>query len=591
MQQHCNCNLLIILLLLAFIGCNHDNQVSETIESAKYLLDAHPDSALSILDGIKDKETSWTRAQRMLFELVYAQAKNKAFIPFTSDSVVLEVADYYDCHGTANDRMLAYYMVGCTYRDLDDAPTAIKYLNQAAESVDASDKECDLLTLMRVHSQLGGLSQAVGDFDNALQEDLIAEKIAWQAGDTLSALQLKWTQSCSLFDSHLYQQSLSLLDSIEYFIRKYNYPISPDLLYPLRIEERFENSDVYGAGKLLESYETALGITPQSPDEDITNVGYYHLKGRYYNMVGLPDSAIYQFRRQLQSKKLNLLTKTGRLEVKENYYRGLLNAYSLKHQTDSIEKYAKLYCIFNDSTTLEHASENVINAQSLYNYSKAQEQAYMSEQATMRLRMILLIIITTSGVAISILWKIYRQRIENDRQEIILQNAEYAQLLQNFEKSTMELQLFKSDVEQYKKEKEAENDRLHKALSLYQADSSDLKVWDEERNILSCEVATHLHALSAKGKEATQDEFDRLLLIAESGLPHFFSLITDKEVCLSDKEIIVTTLVRFRFLSTEIAVLTNLSPQRITNLKSAINKKLFHSPGAKTLEKRLIAMK
>ena len=48
---------------------------------------------------------------------------------------------------------------------------------------------------------------------------------------------------------------------------------------------------------------------------------------------------------------------------------------------------------------------------------------------------------------------------------------------------------------------------------------------------------------------------------------------------------------RFQFIPSEIAVLTDHSSQRITNLKSTINKKLFGKQGAKTLEMHLLALK
>lgn len=581
-----------ILALCALIfACSHDKQADKVIDNALAVMEEDPDSALSLLNNIKGMKKEWPKSQRMRYELVYAQAQNKAFIPFTTDSVVLNVVNYYDNHGSDNERMLANYMVGCAYRDLGDAPTAIKYFNQAVKSSDISNKDCDLSTLMRIHSQMAELYHSVETYDNAWQEDLMAENIAWQICDTLSFLHLKWSRACSLFDAQCYDQSLCILDSIVSFVREHKFPISPDLLYPIRICERFENNDAFGAGRLLDSYEQALCITPQSPDEHITNIGYYHLKGRYYNMVGLPDSAIYMFHRQLESKKLDILSITEFLEIRENYYRGLLDAYSLKHQSDSMEKYARLYCQFNDSTSRVHASENVINAQSLYNYSKAQEEALVAQQKASQMRFLLFAFTIFALIAGFSLWLLYRKRIKHERQKQIEHNIEYQSLRQQFENSNQELQLYKTDAEQFKKAKETENEELRKALSLYQADNLELKDWNEERNILSCEVAEHLHALSAKGKQATQDEFEILKSISKSGFPSFFSKITEERAGLTDKEVIVCTLIRFRFIATEIAILTGLSPQRITNLKATINKKLFNTQGAKTLGRKLIVLR
>ena len=88
----------------------------------------------------------------MRYELVYAQAQNKAYVNFTTDSIVLSLVDYYGRHGNANEQMMANYMAGCAYRDLEDALSALKYLNLAVDAVDESDEDCDLNILKKLGS-------------------------------------------------------------------------------------------------------------------------------------------------------------------------------------------------------------------------------------------------------------------------------------------------------------------------------------------------------------------------------------------------------------------------------------------------------
>ena len=45
-------------------------------------------------------------------ELLRARAMNKAYEPFTTDSVMKEVASWYDRNGTPNERMEAHYLLG-----------------------------------------------------------------------------------------------------------------------------------------------------------------------------------------------------------------------------------------------------------------------------------------------------------------------------------------------------------------------------------------------------------------------------------------------------------------------------------------------
>ena len=110
------------LLILAFIlsSCI-DKHADSVIAEAQQLLNTKPDSALVVLDSIRGNKTDWPRSQQMRYELVYAQAQNKAYVNFTTDSIVLSLVDYYERHGNVNEQMMANYMAGCAYRDLEDA--------------------------------------------------------------------------------------------------------------------------------------------------------------------------------------------------------------------------------------------------------------------------------------------------------------------------------------------------------------------------------------------------------------------------------------------------------------------------------------
>ena len=115
------------LFILAFIlsSCT-DKHADSLIAEAQQLLNTKPDSALVVLDSIRGNKTDWPRSQQMRYELVYAQAQNKAYVNYTTDSIALELVDYYERHGNANQKMLAYYILGCEYRDLGSAPKALE---------------------------------------------------------------------------------------------------------------------------------------------------------------------------------------------------------------------------------------------------------------------------------------------------------------------------------------------------------------------------------------------------------------------------------------------------------------------------------
>ena len=582
----------LFLPILAFIlfSCT-DQHADSIITKAEQLLNTKPDSALAVLDDIRESKEDWPRSQQMRYELVYAQAQNKAYVNFTTDSIVLSLVDYYGRHGNANEQMMANYMAGCAYRDLEDALSALKYLNLAVDAVDESDEDCDLSTLMRVYSQMGGLYQRVAAFESERIADSHAERLAWQICDTLSALRLMRLRASTLYDAHQPLQSLMILDSIIQFCNKHGLPEQTKIIYPMRIKYHIETNNALSADSLLREYEQKMNIQPLTPDEKIIDITHFYRKGLYYNLIEQPDSAIMMFQKLIRLINIRSLYTVGKYDLREGAFKGLSEAYSYKHQADSVIKYANLYCQWNDSSIRARASEHLLRFQSLYNYTKIQEQALNAEQKASRLRVIIILLVFFATTIVIVAWSIYQKRLKKERQKQIATNKEYQLLLHELEKSAEELLLVKTDSERFQREKESEIQKLQTALAMYQDNEQSVEQWSDERAIFACDIAKRLHSLSSHAQKATPNELNCLLVTAQNAFPKFYANITDASKGLSHTEIVISILIRFRFIPSEISLLLGLSSQRITNLKSSVNQKLFGTQGAKTLDSHLISLK
>ena len=592
MKNKTSAFLLIYIIITALLGatsCYRSEHTEQQLLMMDTLSDENPDTVLTMLDCMDFNAMS--KSERMHAELLRGKAMNKAYVNFTTDSVMLEVVDWYERHGNANQKMMAYYILGCAYRDLEDALSALKYLNLAVDAVDESDEDCDLNTLMRVYSQMGGLYQRVAAFENERIADSNAERLAWQICDTLSALRLMRLRASTLYDALQQSEALMILDSIVQFCNEHGLPEQTKNIYPMRIKYHIQTNNASCADSLLREYESKMGIRPSTQDEDIVDITYFYRKGLYYNLVEQPDSAIQMFKRLLQLINKRPLYTVGRHELREGSYQGLTEAYSLKHNPDSVIKYANLYCQWNDSSTRAKSSEHLLRYQSLYNYTKIQEQALKAEQKASHLRvtMILLVVI---GIAIAIIvWSIYQKRLKKERQKQIATNKEYQLLLHELEKSAEELLLVKTDSERFQREKESEIQKLQTALAMYQDNEQSVEQWSDERAIFACDIAKRLHSLSSHAQKATPNELNCLLVTAQNAFPKFYANITDASKGLSHTEITISILIRFRFIPSEISLLLGLSSQRITNLKSSVNQKLFGTQGAKTLDSHLMSLK
>ena len=100
--------------------------------------------------------------------LAEADSLNQNYIPFTSDSTMKEVVNYYDRHGSSNERMRAYYLLGCVYRDLGEAPHALECYHDAVDCADTTAQDCDYKLLSRVYGQMAMLF-----YQNYLPENML----------------------------------------------------------------------------------------------------------------------------------------------------------------------------------------------------------------------------------------------------------------------------------------------------------------------------------------------------------------------------------------------------------------------------------
>lgn len=572
---------LSLLLIIFIVACDGHKHQDALLDRADSQLDADPRGVLSYVDSVAEA-CDLTHSQRMRLQLIRAQAQNKAIINFTTDSLVLQLAEYYENHGTPNDRMKAYYMVGCAYRDLEDAPTALKYCRMAVEQADTTSSDCDLKTLSRIHGQMELLYLQVAAFDLGKKENMMAERLSWQARDTLSALVFIASRASILLTENKSELASSLYDSIANFEQTYHIALPEEYTYPQRIGIELERNNITKAALLLQRYECISGISPTCSAENIFDGRYHNLKADYYRKIGKIDSAIYQSRR--------LLERSDILDAKETAYKDLLESYSLRHNSDSMAKYAVLYCSANDSTTMQRSSEHVVRMQAIYNYTRVQDKAAELEQETAKMRVIIFVCITFVLFVGYVAYSRYKHRAEQERHKLMKAHREYMQLWERLDEKNHELDELQKDAANYQLRLESEISELQRNITRYRAESPDIGKWDEEHAIYDNASVRHLHAMAARGESATYGEIEIIADIVRAEFPSYYAQISGSQPPLLQREIQVCVLMRMHFLASEIGTLLGVSAQTITNTKSSINKKLFNTSGARTLEEHLLAL-
>ena len=131
-SQHMKCTLTAIIVALLSLAAvmlipgTCSSPYDARLQHIDSLMDSNPQAAydsLSLFDSLHLYDDD--KASRMRLLMLKAKAQNKLYLPMPSDTVFMEVVSYYDRHGSANDRMLSRYLLGCIYRDQEKYPQTI----------------------------------------------------------------------------------------------------------------------------------------------------------------------------------------------------------------------------------------------------------------------------------------------------------------------------------------------------------------------------------------------------------------------------------------------------------------------------------
>ena len=127
--------LLSVCILLCSCQAFH---VSEILDTAERQIVEYPDSALTTMRSIR-RYAVLVPQVRARYGVLYSAALDKNYIDVASDSLVRYSADYYDLHGTPEQRMQAYYYLGRTQQNAGEDLSATLSFLDAAQYTDTVD--------------------------------------------------------------------------------------------------------------------------------------------------------------------------------------------------------------------------------------------------------------------------------------------------------------------------------------------------------------------------------------------------------------------------------------------------------------------
>ena len=150
-----------------------------------------------------------------------------------------------------------------------------------------------------------------------------------------------------------------------------------------------------------------------------------------------------------------------------------------------------------------------------------------------------------------------------------------------------DIQLLRNNSEAYKKEQELKIEELRQILQTYDTDKKIIETSEAERKIYDSPMVAQFHNLAKHIKRPTPNEWRKMEESMQVLMPGFMNFLSEHQSELTPQESHIMLLIKLQFITSEIYALMNLKAQRLTNIRSAINKKLFQMKGSPSLEQNI----
>ena len=522
-----------------------------------------------------------------------------------------ELADWFDRHGSANEQMLAHYLLGRCYADMHEAPMALHCYQEAISRADTTTADCDFAQLSRVYGQSATIFYQQGLYRNQLEYEDIASAYAWRGNDTLAALRCYAMKGAAYDQLQMKDSAILIYKNAVELLKLYKYNKVAAGFSGAIAKKLIDKGEMSKALPYLQEYERNSGYFNSVGIIEKGREIYYYWKGLYYLQINQLDSAEYYFRKELRTGKDFNNQSAGA--------RGLALLYQHRNIHDSAAKYALYYSEMNDSAYAHLATQEVEQAKAMYDYTRNQELAQQEKEkaeASLRLLWCIAIIIVLVSAAIARVFYLQgkekrKQQAEHEAlinahidmqaevMQLRLHKENYDKLLQEKEllgeqlgatqTEIEELRAAKSQLDTLITEKEDELEKQKEKLTNYKNGKEHLD--NTEMQLRESPVYKMLSDKASRGSKLTNAEWKQVERFVINYLPEFYRFVSSREYALSIRMYRICILTRLQFPNKAISCMMGVSAPSISQTRPVISKKLFgESDSGKDLGEKLMAL-
>lgn len=564
----------VFIYLLAgcmyLFSCTSGKDYPVAMKQAMNCMDACPDSALIWLATLEDSIAYTPEETQMYYRLLTIKAKDKLYIPHTTDSVILSIVDYYQQKGDKERLFESYYYLGGTYRDMNDIPRALKAYHQGIEVGEDTNQT---LLLGMTYGQMGILFAYQELYDESRSMMRKALRCYGELGDSV-----RYANSLRNL-AHTYDGKNEKDSALYYYKEAY------------RMARKFKKqkqADIiagemgcfyYGEGQIELAKRTLMGVL--SSQRKSNNV--LLCLGRIFKQEGQTDSARYYWGEVLKYGNLYKrcyayyylaeLEKTGRDEALslayDNKHKILQDSINAITRTDAVEKLHLLY-------SFQHEEQK-------------NHQLDLKNESNLRKIYLLLFALLFSialGIIVCLLICNKKQRfIEQEKRLRLIQEEQYKQSLVYIRENEQKLQ----EVERQLEEAGKQNDMLHQELLLPQkkvleASNCQSAALLSNRELLEeafrqSEIYAFFHRAEKEELKVKEVDWEALRTAIDVAYPQF----TDRlyELCskLSQRELYICYLIKLSLSCMSMTRILVCTPSAITQTRKRLYKKISGREG------------
>ncbi len=510
--------------------------------------------------------------------------RNRNYEPLTEkdDTLMQHVVAYYEKHGTSNELMEAYYLLGSVYRDLHEAPKAMETFIRGIDMADTTTGQCNYSVLTRLQAQKIELMSKQRLYEQSIEEREKLYHYAKMASDTLFMVDALWDRLLTYHimhdDERVADECWNVLEESKR-LGRWDYATGQLCFVVLA---NIEVGRLEDAHKLLQIYEQYSDDVNQNTHESSFPI-YYYAKGRLLTQEHKMDSAEWFFRKELKERDWN---------NRQAAYRGLREVFEKTGRLDSAILYAALQCDAVDSAYQEMLSANLQNLREMYDYSRAQRDSYQKSMQLERehahvvyVRWALAFVAMIALLVLYYLYARFQQQVT--RAELELEQAKYAQSETEYQLQELQRQMGVAENEEEKVllEKEMQQTVAKADEQRRQVEDKQERLDELRRRVRSAQkdlrqrmydnaLFRHLLRKAKEKNVATEEDYAKIIAFLQRRDGEILERFAEVVPMASEAERKVFLLMRMGLTKAEVATLTSHEDNSVSMIINRLFKKI-----------------